>query len=151
MHGPVQLEEDRPVVEPKRPAKHNPEHAAAVIALALPYLPAAQFKQIVAEACAVSALYLPAAQLTQSETEVCAVSSLYFPAGHSFSLSLVEAAPHQCPALHGPVQVATVLASELPYLPGGQSRQATDEVRAVRVLYLPAGHAVCVLAPGPHQ
>ena len=44
----------------------------------------------------------------QAALVVCAVSVLYVPAGHAFCVALVEAAPHQWPALHSPVQAAVV-------------------------------------------
>ena len=56
-------------------------------------------------------------------------------------MALVEAAPHQYPALHNPVHVATAVPLVLPYLPAAQFKHAAAEVCAVSALYVPAGHA----------
>jgi hypothetical protein len=121
---PEHSDEDRPAVDPKRPAGHG----AVQLALGMPAVDP----------------YRPAAQSLHSPDP----DTLYFPTGHSAAVADVDAGTQKYPALQLPLHPALDRPLVAPCSPAAQSTHAPHPDSE----YRPGGHmdAVALVDPATH-
>ena len=91
VQAPLHVSTDKPASDPNRPAGHAAVQLAVVKPLLLPKRPASH------------AVHVPCPPV------------LNLPGLHTDAVALVDSAAHACPALHGPLHVATDRPDVAPY------------------------------------